>query len=296
MLTTTTTRDAVMIKNHPAPTGKPIFCPSDIVAPPRHSQDYSSSSRLASGQNPGFQCAHYLVKAQHMRKALPWKVSVFIFSFIAFISVSKAYADESSLSIIRQGLLGAATGAISAEASGGKAGKGALIGVGTNVIGGALFDVFLSGGSSRPAYASVPAPAYSYSQPIYYSNPQSQVYYVQEPVYTPPPQPVYRSYAPPPQEDPNKRIIKQGLLGAATGALSAEMSGGKAGKGALIGAGTNVIGGALLDTLFSSPSPSYSAPYSHSSYGYPSNTAPKKKIVRHYDAQGRVTSEEEYWL
>jgi len=64
VLTTPTTRDAGMIKNHPAPKGKPIFCPSDIVAPPRHSQSYSSSSRLAYGQNPGFQYVQYLAKAQ----------------------------------------------------------------------------------------------------------------------------------------------------------------------------------------------------------------------------------------
>ena len=51
------------------------------------------------------------------------------------------------------------------------------------------------------------------------------------------------------QEDPNKKILKQGLLGAGVGAISASASGGKAGKGALIGAGTNVIGGALLDSL-----------------------------------------------
>src|ERR1041384_8288217 len=56
-------------------------------------------------------------------------------------------------------------------------------------------------------------------------------------------------------EDPNKKILKQGLLGAGVGAISAEASGGKAGTGALVGAGTNVIGGALLDTLTSSPQP-----------------------------------------
>ena len=56
-------------------------------------------------------------------------------------------------------------------------------------------------------------------------------------------------------EDPNKKILKQGLLGAGVGAISASASGGKAGQGALIGAGTNVIGGALLDTLTSSPAP-----------------------------------------
>ena len=52
-------------------------------------------------------------------------------------------------------------------------------------------------------------------------------------------------------EDPNKKILKSGLLGAGVGAISAEASGGKAGTGALVCAGTNVIGGALLDTLTS---------------------------------------------
>ena len=47
----------------------------------------------------------------------------------------------------------------------------------------------------------------------------------------------------------NSDILKDGLLGAATGAISAEASGGKAGKGALIGAGVNVVGGALLDSI-----------------------------------------------
>ncbi|MEI8345549.1 MAG: hypothetical protein WCG06_05700, partial [Candidatus Omnitrophota bacterium] len=54
-------------------------------------------------------------------------------------------------------------------------------------------------------------------------------------------------------EDPNKKIIKQGLLGAGVGAISAGASGGNAGTGALIGAGTNVVGGALLDTLTEQP-------------------------------------------
>jgi len=47
----------------------------------------------------------------------------------------------------------------------------------------------------------------------------------------------------------SRGILKEGLLGAATGAIASSASGGKAGKGALIGAGVNVIGGALLDTV-----------------------------------------------
>src|SRR5438045_3651442 len=61
-------------------------------------------------------------------------------------------------------------------------------------------------------------------------------------------------------EDPNKKILKSGLLGAGVGAISAEASGGKAGTGALVGAGTNVIGGALLDTLTTPSQPAQQQP------------------------------------
>lgn len=56
-------------------------------------------------------------------------------------------------------------------------------------------------------------------------------------------------------EDPNKKVLKQALVGAGVGAIAAETSGGKAGQGALIGAGTNVIGSAILDALTSPPKP-----------------------------------------
>ncbi len=57
------------------------------------------------------------------------------------------------------------------------------------------------------------------------------------------------------ESDPNKEILKDAVVGAGVGAVSAGASGGSAGKGALIGAGTNVIGNALIDTLTSSPRP-----------------------------------------
>lgn len=57
------------------------------------------------------------------------------------------------------------------------------------------------------------------------------------------------------QDSQNKTILKQAVLGAGVGAISAGASGGSAGTGALIGAGTNVIGSAVLDTLTSSPNP-----------------------------------------
>src|SRR3990167_7193026 len=56
-------------------------------------------------------------------------------------------------------------------------------------------------------------------------------------------------------DDTSRNVLKQGLLGAGTGAIAAGASGGKAGQGALIGAGTAVIGSALLDSL-TGPSPS----------------------------------------
>jgi len=88
------------------------------------------------------------------------------------------------------------------------------------------------------------------------------------------------------QEDPNKKIIKSGIVGAGSGALAAGATGGDAGKGALIGAGTTVIGGALLDSLTSSPPPPQTV--------YVTNP-PQKKIIRHYNADGQVVSEEEVW-
>ncbi len=116
------------------------------------------------------------------------------------------------------------------------------------------------------------------------------------------------------EEDPNKKIIKSGLLGAGVGAISASASGGNAGKGALIGAGTNVIGGALLDSLFSPPPPQQQqvqyvqAPPQQTQYvqdqGYQSGnqgnlskspSQPKKHIYRKYDKDGNVISEEEVW-
>ncbi len=89
-------------------------------------------------------------------------------------------------------------------------------------------------------------------------------------------------------EDPNKKILKEAVVGAGSGAIAAGASGGKAGKGALIGAGTTVIGSAVLDTLTSAPPPP------------PAQTVvvagqPHKKIIRHFNADGKVVSEEEVW-
>ena len=107
-------------------------------------------------------------------------------------------------------------------------------------------------------------------------------------------------------EDPNKKILKTAVVGAGTGAIAAGASGGKAGKGALIGAGTNVIGGALLDTLMAPSQPQQQPVYyqqapqqqyysNQQSPSYTSTSQPKKKIIRKYDNDGNVVSEEEVW-
>ena len=218
--------------------------------------------------------------------------------------------EDPNKKILKQGLLGAGVGAISASASGGKAGKGALIGAGTNVIGGALLDSLTNSPApqqQQPQYVQS-APSYVQQAPSYAQQPSYPVqtqgaYQVEQ-------RPVYVQQAPsyaPPQENQNNKILKQGLLGAGVGAISASASGGKAGKGALIGAGTNVIGGALLDSLMGSGSqPQQQAPPQQVYYVQQAqqqqpqvysnpNYQPKKKIVRKYDADGKVVSEEEVW-
>ena len=212
--------------------------------------------------------------------------------------------EDPNKKIIKQGLLGAGVGAISAGSSGGKAGQGALIGAGTNVIGGALLDSLTT--PSQPAPQRVQyvqqAPVYVQQQPSYQQTYPVQTqgqYVVEQP-------PVYYTQQAPPQQNANQNIIKQGLLGAGVGAISASASGGKAGKGALIGAGTNVIGGALLDTLMSPRQPQSQPVYAqqqpvYANQGYVSSPSasstsqPKKKIIRKYDNDGKVVSEEEVW-
>lgn len=216
-----------------------------------------------------------------------------VITIIAALAASAAYCqdDDSTRNILKQGLLGAGTGAIASGASGGNAGKGALIGAGTNVIGGALLDMITT--PSRPAptrYA--PAPQQ------YYDDQGGAEYYYEEP----------------PQESSSSKIIKQGLLGAGTGAIASSVSGGNAGTGALVGAGTNVIGGALLDAITqpSQPKRVYYRPAPQPRPVQPQYSQPqqqqqptmstqegvegtRKKIIRKYDDSGKVISEEEIY-
>lgn len=220
--------------------------------------------------------------------------------------------DDGTRNILKQGLLGAGTGAIAASASGGKAGQGALIGAGTNVIGSALLDTLTGPSTSQ---RSAPPQQY-YGPPQQYApqqyGPQQQQYYDDGNSY------YEEYYEPPPQESSSQKILKQGLVGAGTGALASGMSGGDAGKGALIGAGTNVIGNALLDTLTQPPQqragrvyrrmpPPQQRPQSPQSYQRQSSQqqvvsddgsevgAGQKRVIKKYDENGKLVSEEEIY-
>lgn len=132
------------------------------------------------------------------------------------------------------------------------------------------------------------------SDTTYYRNTSSQpVYASSQTQYLPQAQPTA-------QQEQNKKIIKNAVLGAATGAIAAEASGGKAGKGALIGAGTNVIGGALFDML-SAPQPQRQAAVQQNPQYAPyvdqwqQQNSGNKKIVRKYNSDGKIISEEEVW-
>jgi len=244
------------------------------------------------------------------------KISLYVVVLLFACSLSGTFAygqnDDNTKNVLKQGLLGAGVGAISSSASGGNAGSGALIGAGTSVIGSALLDA-VTGPSSSSSSRRAPPPQDDY----YYADSQDDYYYEEEP----------------PQESGTSKVLKQGLVGAGTGALASGMSGGNAGKGALIGAGTSVIGSALLDAM-TTPAPqkrrvrrkapqqqqqqyqpqAYQQQYQpqpyQQQYQAPSQPTPqniqvsdevvgsgegKKKIVKKYDPSGKLVSEEEIY-
>lgn len=225
--------------------------------------------------------------------------AIFIaFTIISFMAGIVQCADDATRNILKQGLLGAGTGAIASGASGGNAGTGALIGAGTGVIGGALLDAITAPPATRTTRRVAPAQS---SQ--YYDD---QDYYGDE---------EYVEEEQPQQSSAMTNVLKQGLLGAGTGAIAAGTSGGDAGKGALIGAGTGAIGGILLDAISQPSQPAtrrvYRRPapqptvrqqpqqqnYTTQAYEEDPNAAPgsRKKIIRKYDDTGKVVSEEEIY-
>jgi hypothetical protein len=82
---------------------------------------------------------------------------------IVVLSASPVFAAGDGIAILRQGLLGAGTGAAATAMTGSKGGevwKGALIGMGVNVVGGALLDVITTPGGTRTVvYARPEMPA-----------------------------------------------------------------------------------------------------------------------------------------
>lgn len=76
--------------------------------------------------------------------------------------------ESSSSKLLKQGLLGAGTGAIAAGASGGKAGQGALIGAGTGIIGGALLDAMTTPQQPKRVYRRAPRQQPQQYQPQQY--------------------------------------------------------------------------------------------------------------------------------
>ena len=176
---------------------------------------------------------------------------IFAVLLIAILTANLAYCqdDDSTRNVLKQGLLGAGTGAIASGASGGKAGQGALIGAGTGILGSILLDAITKPSTPRYQQTAPPQQAVYYptgQQGGYAPAGQGEDYYYEEP--------------PPPQESSTQKVLKQGLLGAGTGAIASGASGGNAGTGALIGAGTGAIGGALLDAITAPSSSSSSRP------------------------------------
>lgn len=233
------------------------------------------------------------------------------------VSAAQAHAEIDFRSLLKEGILGAGVGAISAGVGKGNAGTGALVGAGTQIIGGSLLSFLTSpssGGGSGAVYATqqqvyAAQPVYyAQSQPVYTPSAYTQPVYTQtvpaaEPVYTYS-QPTYTYSQPQTQDDSAKKVIKQGLLGAGVGALAAGVGDGNAGTGALVGAGTNVIGGALLDFL-TGPSTTSSAPQTVYYTSAPARSARQtpsavpadthRRIVRTFDSAGKLVKEEEFW-
>ncbi len=178
-----------------------------------------------------------------------------------YLTASSYAQDDVATKVLRSGLLGAGTGAISAGMTGGKAGKGALIGAGTGIIGSILLDAITGPPARQPRY----------EEDEYDSRDDLDEYYEA------------------PREDPTRKILKDGIVGAGTGAISAGVTGGKAGQGALIGAGTGIIGNALLDTI-TKPSTQRRG----KRYRRPPKVReePRTKIIRKYDENGNLIYEE----
>jgi len=97
---------------------------------------------------------------------------VMVLGFVAMLVLPAAAEEDATRKVLKQGIVGAATGAVVAKESDGKAGKGALIGAGTTVVGGALMDVLMPEQKTAPAAAQYPQ-----QQPVYAPQQQAPVVY-----------------------------------------------------------------------------------------------------------------------
>lgn len=90
-------------------------------------------------------------------------------AFTIGLLITPAWSDDTGAQkVLKEGIVGAGVGAIAAGASGGKAGKGALIGAGANIAGGVIMDA-LSGPSTPAPQQVQPQPVYqqpAYQQPV----------------------------------------------------------------------------------------------------------------------------------
>lgn len=181
--------------------------------------------------------------------------AIFIYSF----NFTGEAGEDATTEVLKSGLVGAGTGALAAGMTGGKAGKGALIGAGTGIIGNVLLDA-ITGGSigGRPRRY----------EDDYETDDDLDDYYEA------------------PEEDATSKVLKDGIVGAGTGAIAAGVTGGKAGEGALIGAGTGVIGNVLLDTITKPNRERRGRRYRRAG---PSG---RRKVIRTYDEDGNLVSEE----
>ncbi len=89
------------------------------------------------------------------------------------------HGEDESGGILKQGLFGAGVGAVAAGASGGDAGKGALLGAGTNVVGNLLFGS-ITGSSQKQQQAPAQRTQYYKQQPAQYERPPQRSYSQEE--------------------------------------------------------------------------------------------------------------------
>lgn len=185
-----------------------------------------------------------------MKKSL---VLVVLALFVSFMAQSGYAEEDVGAKALKSGLVGAGTGAIAAGVTGGKAGKGALIGAGTGAIGSVLLDAITAPPKKSIASDEKLEPGEYFEEA--------------------------------PKENPTAGILKDGLVGAGTGAIAAGVSGGKAGEGALIGAGTGIIGNVLLDAITNTGTESKPRKIRKVE-------APKTKTIKKYDDEGNLIYEE----